>query len=82
MKYLIIILICFSSCKHSELLPTPEAQRPIPEYIEQPNQAQIIIMPPVKSEKVMTEESFRLLVDKITTLISTTLAIMFVDQAQ
>ena len=77
MKYILVILL-LSSCSTPQLLPTPEYIAPTPEYSGQ----QIVIMPAPKSDKVITEESFRFLVDKVTMLVSTTLAIFFVQEAQ
>ena len=78
MKFIIIILICLSSCKGPEVI-TQEVIKPTPERIDQP---QVIIYPPPESDKVMTSETFRMLVLEISGLISTIIAVWTVTDNQ
>ena len=91
MKYLIIILILFSGCKGSELIPEllPEYTLPdletadvvIPSDSIQPIIINNYIMPEEKSDKVMTPETFRFLILEISSLLATIIAVIAVDNS-
>ena len=91
MKYLIIILILFSGCKASELIPELLPEYTLPQIqtsdvtIPTDSIPDIVInnyiMPEEKNDKVRTPDNFRFLILEISSLLSTIIAVIAVDNS-
>ncbi len=85
MKYLVIILICLSSCSTPRELPreiNPEYPIPQPQEKVEPIQPIIYEIVEKKEEKVLTEETLRMLIAEFFSTIGTIIAIFTVADNQ
>ena len=78
MKYIIIILILVQGCKSPEIIT--EIKPPVYTPVEMPTT--IIYQQPVKDERIVTPETFRMLVLEISGLISTIIAVWTVSESK
>jgi len=89
MRYLLAILILFASCRSIPIdIPTPEYK--IEEVVEAVTDSvktpdivvnNYILPPEEKEEKVMTPETFRFLILEISSLLSTIIAVIAIDNS-